>query len=253
MQAELAKLDPNAVPAELKDMMQGGALPRHAESCRRACPVLAAASFRASAGCRVLAVRRSGAFPDRGRRNDMPLELETERLRLRQWREDRCRSACALLSRSADRPRLSAATCDAQRCRGGEIATLRRALGSCAASACGRSRTRHRGQLRRLCRPVVSRGLGRSRDRLGHRAANFAAAAMRREAARRARDYGYRQARLQDGWSATSIPTMPLRIRVAEKLGARLRRRVHAHARQAAHGLSPSRTRIHSIHITKEK
>jgi signal recognition particle subunit SRP54 len=27
MQAELAQLDPNAIPAELKDMMQGGALP----------------------------------------------------------------------------------------------------------------------------------------------------------------------------------------------------------------------------------
>jgi signal recognition particle subunit SRP54 len=27
MQAELAKLDPNAIPAELKDMMPGGALP----------------------------------------------------------------------------------------------------------------------------------------------------------------------------------------------------------------------------------
>ena len=66
MQAELAALDPNAIPADLKDMMAGGTLARNAEVAARP----AAAAFPASAACRASAAATpSGAF--RERRNDM--------------------------------------------------------------------------------------------------------------------------------------------------------------------------------------
>ena len=140
MQAELARLDPKALeslPKELKDQLPKGlpgGLPglggggRRCRGCR-ACPA---------------ARRRSAACPAcRGRRSEPVLDipmLETERLRLRGWREEDLEPYAAFCASEAT-ARFVGGTVQPRRC----LAAHRHATsgtGRCAATATGRSRRR---------------------------------------------------------------------------------------------------------------
>ncbi len=170
MQAELAKLDPNAIPAELKDMMQGGALPEMPK-LPAGLPGLAAASFRALGGLPGL-----GGPPFRGL-SRLAGQEEMTWLSIPSSRPTDC--ACASGARTTSirfyafyrDPAIDGGLwprCQAQR-RVAPHCAPHRPLAVTRLWPLGARRQGDR-QIRRLWRPVVSRWLGRCRGRLWHRA-----------------------------------------------------------------------------------
>ena len=93
MQAELAALDPNAIPPELKDMMAGRRAARNAEMPAAAGPWRRQAS-RASAGLPGLGGAPFKGFPGSpGRRNDMAARTRNRETALPAMARRRRRSA----------------------------------------------------------------------------------------------------------------------------------------------------------------